>query len=96
MLEILALIYLTRKIGILAQLKGQKTVTWKFYTVLAWFGGEIIGAVLSIVLFQSEDYFSMLPLAIMGAIGGYLIIRAILSRMPDKSESGFDFEQNHS
>jgi mannitol-specific phosphotransferase system IIBC component len=75
--------------------KGQKTITWKFYTVLAWFGGEIIGAVLSVVLFKSEDYFSMLPLAIMGAVGGYLIIRAILSRMPDKSESGFDFEEHH-
>lgn len=96
MLEILALIYLTRKIGILAQLKGQKTVTWKFYTVLAWFGGEIIGAVISIVVFKADDYFSFLPMAIMGAVGGYLIIRAILSRMPDKSESGFDFEQNHS
>jgi uncharacterized membrane protein YfcA len=96
MLEILALIFLTRKIGSLALLKGQKSGRWKLYTVLAWFGGEIIGAVLSVVLFKSEDYFSMLPLAIMGAVGGYLIIRATLSRMPDKSEAGFDFEQHQS
>jgi hypothetical protein len=38
----------------------------------------------------------MLPLAIMGAVGGYLIVRAILSRIPDKSESGFDLEEKHS
>lgn len=91
MLEIIALILLTGQIGKLAVRKGQKPGPWKLYTVLAWIGGEIVGAILSVVLFKSEDYIAMLPMAIMGAIGGYLIVRATLSRMPDKEE-GFEFE----
>ena len=42
MLEIVALIFLTRKIGSLAERKGLKVGTWKFYTILAWFGAEFI------------------------------------------------------
>lgn len=92
MLEIIALIWLTGIIGRLANQKGQKAGWWKFYTVLAWIGGEVIGVILSILLFKSEDYFSMLPMAIMGAVGGYLLIRALLMRMPDKPDDGFEFE----
>lgn len=93
MLEILALVFLTRQIGALADKKGKRKGMWKFFTVLAWFAGEIIGAIMAVVLFRAEDYFAMLPMAIMGAAGGYLIIRAVLSRMPDKTEEKFDFER---
>lgn len=92
MLEIIALIWLTGIIGRLAERKGKKPGIWKLYTVLAWIGGEVLGAVLAVILFQSEDYLSVLPIAIMGAIGGYLIIRAILSKMPDKEDDRFEFE----
>jgi hypothetical protein len=92
MLEILALIFLTGQIGKMAERKGQKPGMWKLYTVLAWIGGEIIGVVISIMAFNSDNYFSMLPIAIAGAVGGYLIIRAILSKMPDKPQDGFEFE----
>ena len=86
------MIWLTGIIGRLAERKGKKPGMWKLYTVLAWIGGEVLGAVLAVILFQSEDYLSLLPIAIMGAIGGYLIIRAILSKMPDKPEEDFEFE----
>lgn len=94
MLEIIALIWLTGIIGKLAERKGKKSGIWKLYTVLAWIGGEILGAVLAVLIMNSDDYLSLLPLAIMGAIGGYLIIRAILSNMPDKPQEGFEFENN--
>ena len=92
MLEIIALILLTGQIGKMAIRKGQKPGIWKLYTVLAWIGGEIIGIVIAIAGFHNEDYISMLPLALAGAVGGYLIVRAILSKMPDKPEEGFEFE----
>jgi uncharacterized membrane protein YeaQ/YmgE (transglycosylase-associated protein family) len=92
MLEIIALIFLAGQIGKMATRKGQKPGMWKLYTVLAWIGGEILGIVISIMAFNSEDYLSMLPMALLGAIGGYLIVRAILSKMPDKTEDTFDFE----
>jgi hypothetical protein len=92
MLEIIALIWLTGLNGKLAERKGKKPGLWKLYTVLAWIIGEFLGAILAFIIMNSDDYLSMFPLAIMGAIGGYLIIRAILSNMPDKPEEGFEFE----
>lgn len=92
MLEIIALIFLAGQIGKMATRKGQKPGMWKLYTVLAWIGGEILGIVISIMAFNSEDYLSMLPMALLGAVGGYLIVRAILSKMPDKTQETFDFE----
>ena len=32
-------------------------------------------------------------MAIMGAVGGYLLIRALLMRMPDKPDEGFEFRK---
>ena len=83
MLEIIALIFLTRKIGNLAERKGLKAGWWKFYTVIAWFGGEIIGIVLSILIFQTEDTLALLPLGYACAIGSYFILKAVLSPKPD-------------
>ena len=92
MLEILALIWLTGITGRLAFQKGKPVGWWKFYTVLAWFGGEFIGAFLSVLIFNSEDYLSALPMGIVGAVGGFLIIQAVLKKMPDKPVEGFEFE----
>jgi hypothetical protein len=94
MLEIIALIFLAGQIGKMATRKGQKPGMWKLYTVLSWIGGEIIGILIAVVGFHNEDYISMLPLALAGAFGGYLIVRAILSKMPDKQDERFDFENN--
>ena len=92
MLEIIALILLSRQMGKMATRKGQKPGMWKLFTVLAWIVGEFVGIMIAIVGFHNEDYISMLPLALGGAVGGYLIVRAILSNMPDKPDEGFEFE----
>lgn len=83
MLEIIALVYLTRIIGPLAEQKGLKSSTWKLYTVLAWFAGEIIGIFIGLALFGSENMLMSILVAIPCAIGGYHIIRNRLHRMPD-------------
>src|SRR5215467_11716129 len=91
MLEIIALIYFTRKMGELAERKGQKRGAWKLYTVLAWFGAEIFGAVLALS-FTTE--FGIAFLCAYGfAIGSYFILRSILARKPDIPETSFEFEQ---
>lgn len=74
MLEIIALIFLGGQMGKMAIRKGQKPGMWKLYTVLAWIGGEVIGILISIMAFNKEDYMGMLPLALAGALGGYLIV----------------------
>ena len=94
MLEILALIYLTRKIGVLAERKGQKKGLWKLYTVLCWFGAEILGMVLSAILFKTDEVIALLPLAYGCAIGSYFVLKATLSKKPDATPTTFEFEQH--
>lgn len=93
MLEIIALVFLAGQMGKMATRKGQKPGNWKLYTVLAWIAGEAIGILIAMAGFHIDDYINMLPLALCGAVGGYLIVRATLSKMPDKEE-GFDFEKD--
>lgn len=83
MLEIVALIFLTREIGRLADRKGLKPGTWKLYTVLSWIAGEFAGAVLGVLIFGADNIFSVIMMAIAGAISGYFIIKANLSKRPD-------------
>ena len=93
MLEIIALVFLSRNIGDLAVRKGLKRGWWRFYTVLAWFGAEIIGIVLALLIFQSEEAFLAIYLfAIAFAVGSYLLLRLILSRKPDADDHSFEFE----
>ena len=86
MLEIIALIFLTKNIGNIAVRKGLKPGTWKLYTVLSWFAGEIIGAVAGIMIFGDDNIISILLVALGGALGGYFIIKSVLDKKPDAME----------
>jgi len=83
MLEIIALIFLTREIGKIAADKGLKPGTWKIYTVLAWIAGEFIGAIIGVLIFGTNNFWSVVLVAIAGAVTGYLILKANLSKRPD-------------
>lgn len=93
MLEIIALVFLSGKMGQLAEQKGQKKGRWKLYTVLAWFGAELLGIFLSIIFFKTDDIIMMLPLGYGMAIGSYFLLRSMLYKMPD-ADHGFEFEQH--
>jgi hypothetical protein len=92
MLEIIAIVLLSQQMGKMAERKGQKKGTWILFTVLGWIIGEVIGILIAISAFNAEDYIAMLPMALLGAVTGYFVVRMILSRMPDKPEEGFEFE----
>ena len=83
MLEIIALIFLTRQVGRMAHDKGLKSSTWKIYTVLAWFAGEIFGAVVGLVIFGPNNIFSVLMVALAGAVTGYYILKTNLDKRSD-------------
>lgn len=83
MLEIIAVIILSKNNGKLAVTKGLKSGTWILYTVLAWIAGEFIGAVAGILIFGEENIISAYILAIAGAITSYFIIKNILQKKPD-------------
>jgi hypothetical protein len=86
MLEIIALIFLTRNIGTLAEQKGLKSGPWKLYTVLAWVGAEILGIVIGMAIFGSESIFPAVLLGIGCAVTSYFIIKNTLSNKPDMYE----------
>jgi hypothetical protein len=83
MLEIIALIINTRQVGRMAHDKGLKSSTWKIYTVLAWFAGEIFGALVGLVIFGPNNIFSVLMVALAGAVTGYYILKTNLAKRSD-------------
>lgn len=90
MLEIIALIFLTRTIGNTASKKGLKPGTWKLYTVLSWFAGEIIGIIIGLAMFEIDNLVSIMLVGLAGAIGGYFILRSVLEKMPEKFDDDID------
>jgi uncharacterized membrane protein YfcA len=85
MLEILILIFLTKKIGLLAEQKGLPPGKWKRRTVFAWFFFEFFGAFLGIMMFgfDPENIFGLMAFALVLAFGGYLLVRRTLENKPD-------------
>ena len=88
MLEILAIIFLSRKNAALAVKKGLKPGTWKLYTVLAWILTEITGMILGITMLGigTDNLLGLMGIGLASAFGGYLIVRAILEKKPDVFE----------
>jgi uncharacterized membrane protein YeiH len=82
MLEIIALVFLCKKIGNLATQKGLKPASWKGYTVLAWIVAEIIGVILGMALFGEGNLIGIMLLGIVSAFGGYLFIKSVLDKNP--------------
>ena len=90
MLEIIALIFLCKKNGILAAQKGLKPTNWKIYTVVAWLAAEIAGVVTGLMLFGKEELYGLMAFALACAFGGYLIIKNVLERKEDFFEDEID------
>lgn len=84
MLEIIALIFLTRKIGRIAQNKGLKPLTWKIYTLIGWIVLEIIGIIIGAAIFGKDNIVSIVLVGIAFAITSYFIIEAQLNKLPDQ------------
>ena len=83
MLEIIAIIFLSKKNGSLAERKGLKSATWILYTVLAWVGFEIAGAIIGVLLFGQEYLIGAYLLAVISAVLGYFFVRSLLQKKPD-------------
>lgn len=83
MLEIIALYFLCKKVGETAIQKGEKPGKWKIITVAAWFAAELLGFILGVTLLGSENIIGLILLGLISAVGGYLIVKAQLDKLPD-------------
>ena len=90
MLEIIALIFLTKKVGETATRKGLPPGRWKLYTVLTWFAFEVAGFIVGALLFGSGNIIGLALFGMACAVGGYLVIKARLDSMPDGIDDDID------
>ncbi len=90
MIEIIALIFLCRHMGNLALSKGERPLKWKGITILCWFTAEILGLVLGAMFFGTGNLIGLMLIGLMSAVGGYLIAKAQLEKLPDVYEDDID------
>lgn len=90
MLEILLVIYLCRRIGARLQKKRRPSGWFKFFVVVAWFGGEFVGGVMggvvAAIINGPDQEPSLLP-AYLAALAGAGLSTAFVfflaSQLPD-------------
>ena len=85
MLEIIALIFLTKDIGKIAARKGLKPINWKIYTIIAWILSEFIGLVVGLMMFGADNLISVILVGITFAITSFYLIKAQLNKLPDET-----------
>lgn len=83
MLEILVLLALTKRIGAIVEQKGYKSGRYKLLTVVLWFSGEILGAILGTAMASgsSDAQCTVYIVAFMGAAAGAAIAYLIANNL---------------
>lgn len=69
--------------GKTAKRKGEKPLKWQLLTLAAWVGAELFGFVLGAMFFGTQNLLGLMLLALISAVGGYLIVKAQLDKLPD-------------
>jgi hypothetical protein len=85
MLEIFWLLFFSKKIGKIVQDKGYKPGGYRALAVLLWFGAEVVGVIIGIMLFEDPipGYVVGLLCAIASAIIVYLRVKGLPDKMPE-------------
>lgn len=83
MIEIIVLVILVIHIGKVASRKGEKPAKWRILTVIAWVAAEVVGVMLGIIFFGTGNLIGLMLLGLISAVGGYLIVKAQLDKIPD-------------
>jgi hypothetical protein len=83
MLEIIALIFLSRRIGTNAFDKGYSKGLFIFLTVVFWIAGEMAGALIGYIVIG--DGLALYVFALAGAIFGYGLIYFITNSLQDRN-----------
>jgi uncharacterized membrane protein YeaQ/YmgE (transglycosylase-associated protein family) len=84
MLEILLIIFLSKKIGRIAASKGRSQAGYIVLFVLLWVGGEFAGALYGAI--QDEEGFLAYVYALAGAAAGAILAFIIVNALPDRRQ----------
>ena len=85
MLEILLLVYLCKELGKILRAKGRSAGWFQFLLVVLWFGGEVFGAVVAVILGIDGGgaiYLAALLGAAGGAVLGFVIAKSVAPAAP--------------
>jgi hypothetical protein len=89
MLEILLIIFLSKKIGKIAESRGHRKGPNIAFFVGMWLAGEFIGAALGIFLFKGI-MIAAYVMALIGAALGTVLSFSIVQKLEDKSGNDDD------
>lgn len=79
MIEILVLYFLTKHLGKVAEAKGYNPKKYKILTIVLWFGMEIIGGVIGMLI--TEEEVALYVFALVGAAIGAIISNVIVKNL---------------
>jgi hypothetical protein len=82
MLEIILLIALCRNLGNKLRAKARTPWPFQLMLVLAWFGGELVGAVVGVVISGDEGGCLLYLFALMGAAVGAAMVSILVHYLP--------------
>src|SRR5688572_22206741 len=85
MLEILVLISLNGKIGTIVEQKGYQSGGYKWGAVGWWFGGEILGVIIGMLITGGEQGLPVYIIALIGAAIGASIAYSNANNLPEIS-----------
>ncbi|HEX8545715.1 MAG TPA: hypothetical protein VF691_02070 [Cytophagaceae bacterium] len=80
--SIIALYFLTKQLGKIAESKGEIPSRWKMQAILAWLIGDMIGEMLVFQFFGLNVFLLFLFGVGLGYVG-YLIVKQRLESLPD-------------
>jgi hypothetical protein len=89
MLEIILIIFLAKMIGNIATEKGRNAAGYIVLFVLMWVGGEIVGAIIGVIISRGELSVGGYLFAILGAAVGAATAFMITSCMPSVEEDEY-------
>lgn len=88
-MDVIVLVILTWQIGVMAKRKGYAPLRWRWMVVLSWLGLEVLGLLIGFSI--SGNVLLAALLGFVAAIGGYMMVRYRLERLPDINNDKDDF-----
>lgn len=82
MIEIIVLIFLSKRVKFIVEPKGYKPFNWQLKCILLWFGTEVVGLLASILIFGSDIYTAALS-GLLCAIAAAIAYFRYIQNLPD-------------